>query len=151
MKINFGCGNDYKDGWVNVDNGNCKCDKKFDIEVLPWPLEDSSADEMLFQHIFEHFDPQNFVDIVREIYRVSKPGAVINIISPYAGSDNYWTDPTHKMPLTLRTFDFFDRDKALFENGKIYGWDDVNFSVAAKSVPNYPNGPDVIHQLSVVK
>jgi SAM-dependent methyltransferase len=106
---------------------------------------------MLFQHIFEHFDPQNFVDIMREIYRVSKHGAVINIISPYAGSDNYWTDPTHKMPLTLRTFDFFDRDKALFENGKIYGWDDVNFSVAAKSVPNYPNGPDVIHQLSVIK
>lgn len=151
MKLNLGCGTDYKDGWVNVDMGDCRCDVKHDLEVFPWPFEDSSVDEMWFQHIFEHFSPQNFISIVREIYRIGRDSAIVTLISPYAGSDNYWTDPTHKMPLTSRTFDFFDREKALYENGKIYQWTDVNFSVQAQVIPNPPNGPDVAHRLMVIK
>jgi len=151
MKLNLGCGTDYKEGYVNVDQGECRCDVKHDLEIFPWPFEDSSAEEMWFQHIFEHFSPANFLNIVREIYRVSKNGATVTLISPHAGSDNYWTDPTHQMPLTARTFDFFDRAKPLFENGKIYGWDDVNFSVEAQVIPNAPNGPDVVHRLTVNK
>ena len=85
------------------------------------------------------------------MYRICEDKATIHIVSPHAGSNNYWTDPTHQMPLTVRTFDFFDRNKALFENGKIYGWDDVNFSVDAKLLDNPPNGPDVYHKLEVNK
>jgi len=54
MKLNLGCGTDYKQGWVNVDAGNVHCDVKHDIEKFPWPFEDSSVNEILMKHVFEH-------------------------------------------------------------------------------------------------
>lgn len=152
MKLNLGCGNDYKQGWVNVDQGNCRKDIDHNIEIVPWPFEDSSATHMYLSHVLEHISRENFVDFVAEMHRVGKAGCVIDIEAPYAGSDNFWTDPTHKMPLTTRTFDFFDPSKALFENGKIYGWDKHPFKVVrAAKVPSEPNGPDVVFTLQVIK
>jgi SAM-dependent methyltransferase len=151
MKLNLGCGNDYREGWVNVDRGDCKCDVEHDLFEFPYPFEDSSVDAIFLSHMMEHFPKDMFVDVVRELYRICRNDAEILIISPHAGSDNFWTDPTHSMPLTSRTFDYFDRTKPLFENGEIYGWDDVNFLVQAEVVPNEPNGPDVKHLLKVIK
>jgi hypothetical protein len=151
-KLNLGCGTDYMEGWVNVDSGNCKCDVAHDIEQLPWPFESSSVSHIKMKHILEHISKDNFIPVLREIYRVCCDGAQIGIVSPHAGSNNFWTDPTHKLPLTVRTFDFFDRSKQLFVNGKIYGWDDIDFTVAeAVEINNPPNGPDVKHRLKVNK
>ncbi|MFB5605886.1 MAG: hypothetical protein ACE5RF_03855 [Nitrosarchaeum sp.] len=152
MKLNLGCGTEYKDGWVNVDMGNVNCDVKHNIEKFPWPFENSSVNEILMKHVFEHISKTNFIDVMKEIYRVSENGAIINIESPYAGSDNFWTDPTHKFPMTPRTFDYFDSTKPLGINGKIYGWDDIKIKVLeAKKVKNKPNGPDVHYKLQIIK
>ena len=151
-KLNLGCGTDYREDWVNVDMGDCRCDVKHDLRVLPWPFEDSSVSHILMQHILEHFPHTQFVEIVRELYRVCSNGAVIEIVSPHATSDNYWTDPTHDLPLTTRKFDYFDPEKPLGQNGKIYGWNDVHLNVVrANIIPNFPNGPDVGFHLSVIK
>ena len=151
-KLNLGSGTDYKQGWVNIDKGTCKCDVQHDIEVSPYPFEDNSVDEVVLQHVLEHIDPNNLHTMMKEIYRVCVNNAIIRIVSPMAGSNNYFTDPTHKMPVTDRTFDYFDKTKALYENGIIYGWNDVDIRVEeAKVVPNEPNGPDVKHILRVVK
>ncbi len=151
-KLNLGCGTDYINGWVNVDKGNIRCDVKHDIEQFPWPFENSSVDEMKLQHILEHIQRYNFIPLMREMYRVSCNGAIINIFAPYAGSDNFWTDPTHVLPLTTRTFDYFDKSKALYVNGKIYGWDDIKIQVLESTkVPNEPNGPDVRYRLKINK
>lgn len=152
MKVNFGSGNDYINGWVNLDKGNCKKDIDHDLFEFPWPFEDSSVEKMKFQHIFEHFSKQDFHKIMKEIYRIGKNGCQIFITSPYALSDNFFTDPTHQLPLTSRTFDFFDRSKQLFENGKIYGWDDINLIVKiARLIDNPPSGPDIQYVLEIVK
>lgn len=150
-KLNLGCGPDYRDGWVNVDSGNCKSDVKHDIEQIPWPFDDNSVENIEMQHILEHIHRINFIHVVREMYRVCKNGAFIHIISPYAGSDNFFTDPTHVMPLTARTFDYFDKRKPLGELGAIYGWGDINFEVSGVSIPNHPNGPDVEYNIFVKK
>jgi hypothetical protein len=152
LKLNLGCGTDYIDGWINVDNGNVRCDVNHDIEVFPWPFETSSVEKIKMQHILEHVSKENFIPLLREIYRICCDGAIIGIISPYAGSDNFWTDPTHKLPLTVRTFDYFDSTKALGINGQIYGWNDIKLSVLkAEKVPNEPNGPDVMFRLQINK
>lgn len=150
-KLNVGCGPDYKDGWINLDMGNCRCDVSHDIEITPWPFEDDHFDEVLMQHVLEHINRDNFITVIREMYRVCKNDAVVQIVSPYAGSDNFWTDPTHTMPLTSRTFDYFDEEKPLHELGIIYGWDDVRLRVEGRSIPNHPNGPDVGYNIIVIK
>lgn len=150
-KLNIGCGNDYKEGWINLDRGQCRSDVKHDLHDVPLPFESNYFDHVLMQHILEHVRKSDFVDIVRDIYRICKPGATIDIRSPYAGSDNFWTDPTHEMPLTARTFDYFDETKPLGELGAIYGWNDIKFSVQGSAVDNPPNGPDVHYVLTVVK
>ena len=152
LKLNLGCGTDYMNGWVNVDTGNVKCDVKHDIENFPLPFEDSSVIEIKMQHIMEHISRDKFIPLMRELYRICANGAIINIISPYAGSDNFWTDPTHKLPLTIRTFDYFDDSKPLGINGEIYGWGDIKIIVLeGVLVPNHPNGPDVRHKLMIKK
>lgn len=152
MNLHLGCGNNYKEGWVNVDMGDCRVDVEHNLEIFPWPFENDSAEYILMNHVLEHIDKNKFIDFVRELYRVCSNDAKIEITSPYAGSDNFWTDPTHKMPLTTRTFDYFDRGKPLGENGKIYGWHDINFSVdQAGPIDNPPNGPDVRYLLKVIK
>lgn len=151
-KLNLGCGSDYMHGWVNIDSGNVRCDISHDIEVFPWPIEDSSVNEIKMQHILEHISKENFISFVREVYRVCCNAAIINIVSPYAGSDNFWTDPTHKMPLTTRTFDYFDNTKPLYENGIAYGWDDIKINVlSAYLKQKAANGPDVVFQLEIQK
>ena len=152
MKLNLGCGTDYRQGWVNVDSGNVNCDVKHDIQRFPWPFEESSVDEILMKHVLEHVSKPNFIPLMKEIYRVCKNSAIVIIEAPYAGSDNFWTDPTHELPLTTRTFDYFDSTKALGINGKIYGWDQIKLRVLeAKKVKNKPNGPDVFHKLQIIK
>ena len=151
MRLNVGCGNDYREGWANLDLGECRCDISHDIEETPWPIESNTVTDILMKHVLEHVSRENFVDVIREMYRVCTPGALIHIEVPYAGSDNFWTDPTHKMPITPRTLDYFDPSKALRENGEIYGWGDVNFSVNAQLVNNPPNGPDVFFNITVNK
>jgi hypothetical protein len=152
MKLNLGSGNDYREGWVNVDSGNCRADVKHDLETFPWPFEANTVDAVLMQHVLEHISKENFIPLLRELHRICRVGAIIDISSPHAGSDNFWTDPTHKLPLTVRTFDFFDPSKALHENGVIYGWGDIQLKVLeAVKVDNPPNGPDVRYKLLIEK
>lgn len=152
MKLNLGCGTDYIEDWVNVDSGNTKCDVKHDIQEFPWPFDNSSVTEIKMHHILEHIQRDKFIPFMRELYRVCVNDAIVKIESPYAGSDNYFTDPTHSFPVTVRTFDFFDETKALFVNGTIYGWSDIKLRVIeAAKLSNEPNGPDVKHILKIIK
>lgn len=152
-KLNLGSGPDYRDGWVNVDCGDCRCDVKHDLWQTPWPFEESTVGEVLMQHILEHCPRDKFVEVVQELYRVCANGATINILSPHFSSDNFATDFTHDLPLTVRKFDYFDPNTALGkELGRVYGLTDIHLNVvSANVIPNFPNGPDIAFQLSVVK
>ena len=55
VKLHLACGDDYIDGYVNVDLYNTKrVDAKFDIRQIPY--ESNSVDEIKAFHIIEHFD-----------------------------------------------------------------------------------------------
>ena len=152
MQLHLGCGNDYREGYINVDMGDCKCDVKHDFSVVPWPFEDDSFDSILAINVLEHLPKNNFAGYIREMRRVSKDGALWDINVPEAGSNNFWTDPTHTMPYTTRSFDFFDKSKPLYENGVIYGWGDIDITVnEATLIPNQPNGPDIRFSIKVNK
>jgi tetratricopeptide (TPR) repeat protein len=125
MKLNLGCGNDYRQGWVNVDVGNCRKDLHHDLEKLPLPFADNTFDEVLMMHVLEHVDRTTFPAFMRELHRVCRPSARIHIEVPYYNSKNAWTDFTHKNFFTEDSFGYFDRTSHLRENGVIYG---INFT-----------------------
>ena len=121
-KLNIGCGNAPMEGFINVDIGNCNKDMYMDV-TKPLPFPDECFTEISAQHVMEHIPKESFWDVFRELHRVMRKGCCFSFCVPHAGSDNYWTDPTHSMPYTVRTMDFLIKGKQLRENGEIYGAD----------------------------
>ncbi|HYH20256.1 MAG TPA: hypothetical protein VD995_16730 [Azospirillum sp.] len=112
MRLNLGCGNRKFDGYLNVDKfATCEPDRVVDLEVLPWPFETDSAEEILMSHVLEHLGPlpEQFMAIMKELYRVAAPGAPIRITVPHPRSDLYIADPTHVRPITPQLFSLLSK------------------------------------------
>lgn len=120
-KLNLGCGDDYREGYVNVNIGHCKKDVEHDLENFPYPFEDNSFSEIVMQHCIEHISRDNFPKLVQELHRISKPNAILFISAPYYLSRNAYTDFTHKNFMTEESFSYFDPHHPLRKLGKIYG------------------------------
>lgn len=103
MKYNFGCGSRKLEGYINVDKDpGFGPDLVMDLEVTPWNIESDSADNIMMSHILEHLGqtPDSFIDIMKELYRVSKHNCEIIIKVPHPYHYVYITDPTHIRPIT---------------------------------------------------
>lgn len=150
---NLACGNDYKPDAINIDKSKeSMADLLVDLLEPNWELPDNCFTRVELQHFMEHVPREKLHQFMRELYRVCADDCMVYITSPHWSSDNFHTDPTHCLPISLRTFDFFDQTKPLGENGALYGWNDVAFNVMqAKLIKNPPNGPDVEHVLKVNK
>lgn len=111
MKYNLGCGNNYLYGWVNVDQfPHMKPDMVMDLETFPWPIEDNSAEEILLSHVLEHLGGNSsvFLNVMKELYRICKPGARVVIRVPDPRHDDFLSDPTHQRPIIPGLFQTFD-------------------------------------------
>jgi len=96
MKINLGCGSNYMQGWLNVDRWpEAHPDLVLDLEQTPWPLEDNCADEILLRRVLEQLGQSDdaFMAILKELYRISKPDAVINLQVTHPRHNDFITDP----------------------------------------------------------
>lgn len=83
MKLNLGCGNDIKPGYVNVDFRKTHPDVRVvDLSVLPWPFEDGSADEILMLDFLEHFPYAQTKQILLECHRCLKPDGELVVQVP---------------------------------------------------------------------
>ena len=74
------------------------------LESFPYPFEDSIFDEILCQDVLEHVE---YIDVLRELHRILKPGGIIKIRVPHYSSFRNFVDPTHKKRFSIKTFDFF--------------------------------------------
>ncbi|MFI5342577.1 MAG: class I SAM-dependent methyltransferase, partial [Candidatus Methylomirabilales bacterium] len=96
MKLNLGCGDERREGWVNVDLRFDIADVVADVRHLPFA--DSSADEMLAQDILEHFSVDETLSILREWGRVLIPEGFLTLRVPNMhklaqGIVEHWGDP----------------------------------------------------------
>jgi len=119
MKLQIGSGNDIKEGWVNHDivalDG---INVVHDLEIFPWPWEDSSVDEFYMKDVLEHLP--NTIKVMEEVYRICKSGAKVYIAVPYWNSWEAITDPTHVSQINEFTFDFFDSSKRRCQDRSYY-------------------------------
>lgn len=105
LKLNLGCGSDYRTGYLNVDHARTvtKKDLAWDLNVLPWPWENDSVEEVLAQDSFEHL---TFPDEkIMEVHRILKKGGVFWGGVPYAHSDGAFQGLEHRWFFTEKSFD----------------------------------------------
>jgi hypothetical protein len=116
MKLNLGCGNNRLEGYCNVDAyAGCAPDQVVDLERFPWPFADGVAEEIRLCHVLEHLgqDPQVFLGVMKELYRVSRPDARIHIDVPHPLHRDFHTDPTHVRVVTPETLEMFSLPNCL--------------------------------------
>lgn len=111
-KLNLGCGfNKIDDHW-NVDiEPRCNPDQVVDLNITPWPFEDNFFTHITADNILEHVGqtPQGFTNVMKELYRISAPGASWFVRVPHHRCDLFWDDYTHVRVLTAKTFQMFDQ------------------------------------------
>jgi hypothetical protein len=129
-------------GWINVDREqNAAADQIVDLETLPWPWADNSVGAVKMHHVLEHLGETTklFLGIMKELYRVARPGAMITITVPHPRSDEFINDPTHVRPITpdlLRLFDQSlnrDWEEAGYSNSPLGLYLDVDFRIRSIS------------------
>jgi predicted SAM-dependent methyltransferase len=85
LKLNIGCGTDYKRGWINIDNNSDDNINKLDINWdlrNPLPFSDNSVDFIFNEHFIEHLTVEDGQIAIRDLMRVLKPGGVMRIATP---------------------------------------------------------------------
>lgn len=114
MKLNLGCGSKIYDGYINVDKFDLyNVDIQHDLEKFPYPFKDNSVEEIMLIHVLEHIgqEPDIFIKILKEFYRICKNRALINIAVPHPRHDDFVSDPTHVRPITILGLSLFDKDQ----------------------------------------
>ncbi len=101
MKLNLGSGLNRLEGYTNVDKYGDP-DVRFDLETFPWPWEESSVEEVVLNHVLEHLGESTevYFGIIKELYRICRPGALIKIAVPHPRHDHFLDDPTHVRAIT---------------------------------------------------
>jgi ubiquinone/menaquinone biosynthesis C-methylase UbiE len=108
VSINLGCGNDYREGWVNVDgNKNVKADIYCNF-TDKLPFTDNYADEILLDNVLEHIESNKYLMFMEELWRVAKPNAKITIYVPHYSGMYAFKHPTHYMYFGVGSMDIFN-------------------------------------------
>jgi SAM-dependent methyltransferase len=107
-KLNLGCGQDIKKGYINIDFLKYRgVDIIHNLNEYPWPFIDNTFDEIYASHILEHVD--DIKRAMEEIKRICKKNAQIIIRVPHFSCGVSYRDPTHKRLFSYFTFDYFEK------------------------------------------
>lgn len=112
MKLNLGCGSKIIDGYVNVESCDYfEADKSCDLEKFPYPFKDDSVDEILMSHTLERLgqNPDTFNRVIKELYRICKNNAIINIHVLHFRHDSFASNPMNVRPITPLGLSFYDK------------------------------------------
>jgi SAM-dependent methyltransferase len=111
LKVEFGTGNKPTPGYTHCDRIKHAphIDMAFDLEVLPWPFEDESLDEILAIDVFEHLKPWklDIPDWLNECHRVLVSGGVLEFRLPAYDHHYSFRDPSHYRVFHPESFHYF--------------------------------------------
>lgn len=111
--LDVGCGTNKTPGAVGLDyNPRTAADVIHDLGVFPYPFADNEFDRIVSNHVIEHLpDVMNFV---AELYRITKPGGQIRLLTPHCTNPDWASDPTHRNHINSYTFNVFMPERQLF-------------------------------------
>ncbi len=138
--IELGCGPNKLYGVIGVDKF---ADKNVDIIAdiengLPF-LPDNSVDELFSRHVLEHIE--NLEQLIREIYRVLKPGGIHRVIVPHFSNPHFYSDYTHRRFFGLYTFDYFADEVTKLKRRVPNFYNDLQFHITRRYLRFYSLRP----------
>jgi SAM-dependent methyltransferase len=107
IKLNLGCGEDKKDGYLNIDwNPIVKPDITHDLNIVPYPFEDNYFDLIEVSHVLEHLE-KPFI-IMKELHRILKPNGKLIIKVPHFSRGMSHSEHHHGFDVTFPIY--FNKD-----------------------------------------
>ena len=117
-KLDLACGQRPMEGFEGVDIWP-KAQHVVDLQVFPWPFEDSSVAEVYSSHYIEHI-PMVYVDtptgpkdalfaFFDECFRILIPGGWMTLQWPALRSNRAFQDPTHRRFIPSETMGYLGR------------------------------------------
>lgn len=108
--VNLGCGKTRIPQSIGVDRVKIDgfVDIVHDLDVIPYPFEGNSIDEIHFYHVLEHLHEP--IKKLEEIHRILKPGGILYLRVPHFSSMGAFSDLTHIRPFGYSSFDCFEKD-----------------------------------------
>lgn len=134
MELLIGCGstrdrriavNGQRD-WTELvtldNNADHHPDVLHDLNVLPYPFEPDTFDEVHGYEVLEHLGRQgdylSFFAQFSELHRILKPGGFLAATCPSFRSMWAWGDPSHTRVLTCGSLVFLDQEQYALQIGK---------------------------------
>jgi len=105
IRLNLGCGEDYIEGWCNVDYGQTvKCDINVNLDdhMLRLPWDDGVVDAICVYHLLEHI--KHLPKLKTEIARVLRTDGLLSVLVPNYLSLDAWGDDTHIRAFSMHSF-----------------------------------------------
>lgn len=123
--LDLGCGKRKRSGATGIDlNPQSGADIFHDLNVFPYPLADSSFDEIYLDNVLEHLD--NVMGVMEEVHRIVIPNGMVHVIVPYFRSRWAFIDPTHRHFFTVDSFSYFDPNHVICQR---YDYTSARFSI----------------------
>lgn len=125
IKLNIGCGNDRKEGYVNIDIASAaNPDVVLDIEDGLFIYADDSCVEIIAENVLTQISsPQIFLKVMNEFHRVLVHGGTLVVRVPNAKDICAFQDPMDQRRFTDQTFTYMEFGHRRYtQYGKHYGF-----------------------------
>jgi SAM-dependent methyltransferase len=106
MKLNLGCGNQQRPGFVGVDRHPGSAARVICDLAGRLPFRDDSVEEVWMDNVIEHI--ADIPHLMAEVARMSRDGARVTIRTPHFTSKASYWDPTHVHHLSYFSMDHFE-------------------------------------------
>jgi SAM-dependent methyltransferase len=111
--LDVGCGIKKYPGAIGIDRlPGTAADIVHDLDHFPWPLPDSSFDQLRLIHVIEHVG--DVIRTMEELHRLGRNGARVVIATPHYTDFSSFCDPTHRWHLNSFSLRYFGADNAGF-------------------------------------
>lgn len=112
--------------WQNLvtldSNGSCEPDIIWDLEAYPWPVKESSVDELHAYHVLEHIgqsgDAKSWFALWNEVHRILAPGGLVFAKVPSSTSIWAMGDPGHRRVIIPEMLIFLSQEQYEKQNGR---------------------------------
>ena len=85
IRLHLGCGGERKAGWINIDLLGDPVDLAWNL-ASPLPFDSGSVAAIFHEHLLEHLPLRASDVFMQECYRVLRPGGILRVGVPVAGS-----------------------------------------------------------------